>query len=82
MDLSKPTDNWRCPDCGVLISKRCSVYRHVNKWCKGNDYAGVNGANKRRVSMQLAAKCLFKEKPATFKYSQTTNQKMTSFTLT
>ena len=49
MDLSRPTDNWRCPDCGVLISKRCNVYRHVNKWCKGTDYAGVNGGKQKKI---------------------------------
>ncbi len=42
MDLNKATDNWRCPDCKVLITKRCNVYRHVQKWCKGNYYAGLN----------------------------------------
>ena len=48
MDLIKPTDNWRCPDCGVLISKRCNVYRHVKRWCKGTDYAGVNGGKQKK----------------------------------
>ena len=48
MDFIKPTDDWRCPDCGVLISKRCNVYRHVQKWCKGNDYAGLNRGKQKK----------------------------------
>ena len=48
MDSIRPTDNWRCPDCEVLISKRCNVYRHVNKWCKGNEHAGKNGGRQKK----------------------------------
>ncbi len=44
----RATDNWKCPDCEVVIARRCNVYRHMKNWCKGNSHAGKNGGRQKK----------------------------------